>query len=214
MQSAICPACGAAIQFKSRFSCMTVCPYCQSLLVRQENNLLLKGKVAALMDDPSALQIGTRGKYQDQSFEIIGLLKAEWEQGFWNEWYILEDNGTQAWMCEALGFLSYVREITIHDDLATYNFQVGTAIELEHIPYIATDIKSYTVAACVGELPFEIQPGDQGLSIDCQSEQSGHYAYLDFTQNKNSEKAARVYTGKIVAFEALSFTNLREIDGW
>lgn len=208
MQLSTCPACGAEIRFKSRFSTMAVCSFCQSMLVRKNENLHLQGKMAVIAQDLSILQVGTKGVYKKQSFEIIGQLTVRWQDGFWEEWYVQEENGTQAWIAQALGFFSYTHEIQLPDTQFLPFIQIGQSISLKDQSYVVSDIKSYIVEGIAGELPFEIQPGLEGLSIDCRSTES-KCAYIDFNQNNY-----RAYAGENVDFEALSLTNLREIDGW
>lgn len=203
-----CPACGAQIQFKSRFSTMTVCTFCNSMLVREQDKIKFEGKMAGLSEDMTVLQVGTQGKYKEKSFEIIGQLKITWQEGFWNEWYVLEEKGTAAWLGEALGFYSYAHEITLPEHFTIQQVHIGADIMLNNTIYVASDIKSCVVEGVVGELPFEIQAGVEGISIDCRSGKS-LCAFIESTQNK-----IRAYAGRYVDIEELALTNLREIEGW
>src|SRR5688572_12411014 len=99
-----CPSCAATIVFKSRVSVLAVCSYCKSAVVRHDLNVENLGKMAELPPDMSPLQLGTRGKYEGTSFEIVGRLKVAWEEGTWNEWYLLFDSGRDGWLAEAQGF--------------------------------------------------------------------------------------------------------------
>jgi len=87
-----CPACGAELQFKSRISVFEVCSYCSSMVIRHDMNLETLGKMAELPPDMTPLQIGTRGRYDSQGFELLGRLKIGWQDGTWNEWYALFDD--------------------------------------------------------------------------------------------------------------------------
>ena len=100
-----CPACGAALPFKSRVSVFAVCSYCAATVVRHDLELETLGKMAALPPDTSPLQIGTAGQYDGKRFELVGRLKISWEDGTWNEWYALFDDGRDGWLAEAQGFL-------------------------------------------------------------------------------------------------------------
>lgn len=207
--SVACPACGGELQFKSRFSAMGICPYCQSVLKREGELWRQSGKMATLPPDMSPFQIGTLGKYLQQPFEMIGQLKVAWQDGFWNEWYILEENGNQAWLAEAMGFLSYSHEVALTSPLQNpKDYRVGTTLTLAGETYTISDIKDFECVGCVGELPLEFTTGMQGISIDLLST-GDNCAYLEYSQN-----AYRFFKGKNVAFDQLDLSGLRELDGW
>ncbi len=207
--SLACPACGGELQFKSRFSAMTICPYCQSVLLRKGELWSQQGKMAVMPADMSPFQVGTQGNYLKQPFEMIGQLKVAWSEGFWNEWYLIESNGNAAWLAEAMGFLSYSQEMTLTESLGDPNcFQIGQTITLADTTYTIGDIKSFECIGCVGELPFEFTTGTKGLSIDLLTSDDD-CAYLEHSQGKN-----RFFKGKNVSFDDLALTNLRVLDGW
>ncbi|MCS5709953.1 DUF4178 domain-containing protein [Candidatus Berkiella aquae] len=204
-----CPACGGELEFKSRFSTMSICPYCQSILKRNGEMWQQQGKMAVLPSDMSPFQIGTQGKYFGKSFEMIGQLKVAWQDGSWNEWYLIEPNGDAAWLAEAMGFLSYSQEIILNETLNEPTFlNAGQAITIENMSYTISDIKEFECVGCVGELPFEFTTGMKGISIDLLTTDN-NCAYLEYTHGKY-----RFFKGKNVSFEDLQLTNLRALDGW
>lgn len=208
MLSSVCPFCGAAIQFKSRFSAVTVCHFCHSSLIRDGNDLVYDGKIAKLSEDMSCLQIGTHGSFENQSFEIIGQIKMDWSQGYWNEWFVVEEKGGQAWISEAMGFYSYIKELNVPLTFNVASVQIGDPIILNEIKYVVSDIKQFVCQGYLGELPFKAEPELKGLSLDLKSEDE-HCAYIECTSS-----GYRIYVGKNVSFEQLNLTDLREIDGW
>ncbi|MGE3317931.1 MAG: DUF4178 domain-containing protein [Candidatus Berkiella sp.] len=204
-----CPACGGELEFKSRFSAMSICPYCQSILLKKDDLWLQQGKMAVLPTDMSPFQVGTQGIFQKQSFEMIGKLKVAWENGFWNEWYIIEQDGTAAWLAEAMGFLSYSHEMELNDPLNDPLFyQVGQAITLNNNTYTINDIKEFECIGCIGELPMEFTQGMKGVSIDLVTTDD-NCAYLEYSNN-----VYRFFKGKNVDFDTLKLENLRALDGW
>ena len=74
------------------------------MIVRHDVDVESIGTMAALPEDMSPLQIGAEGDYQGQRFGIIGRMKIGWEDGVWNEWFILTDTGREGWLAEAQGF--------------------------------------------------------------------------------------------------------------
>src|SRR5205807_9909826 len=69
---ASCPACGAPIAFKMGSSIVVVCEFCHSVVARGDRKLEDLGKVAALVETNSPLEVGLRGAYQNISFELTG----------------------------------------------------------------------------------------------------------------------------------------------
>ncbi len=65
-----CPSCGAPVQFRWSSAAQTVCPFCHSILVRNDLVLENVGKVADLPPDPSPIQLLTEGVYKGKKFEV------------------------------------------------------------------------------------------------------------------------------------------------
>ena len=101
--SASCPSCGAPVVFKSAASIFAVCDYCQSTLVRHDQALEDIGKMAALVEDRSPLQLGAEGSYRGVHFALIGRIQLKYSQGYWNEWHLLFDDMRTGWLSEAGG---------------------------------------------------------------------------------------------------------------
>jgi hypothetical protein len=99
--SGTCPNCGAKIVFRWSSSVQTVCEYCKSILVRTDVDLQKVGQVADLPPDSSPVQIGTEGAYNHKAFVAIGRIIYDYEQGSWNEWHIVFNDGTDGWLSDA-----------------------------------------------------------------------------------------------------------------
>jgi hypothetical protein len=113
--TASCPSCGAPVVFKSAASIFAVCEYCQSTLVRHDQALEDIGKMAALVEDRSPLQLGAEGSYKGVHFALIGRIQIKYSQGIWNEWHLMFDDMRTGWLSEAGGeyvltFAQYVQE--------------------------------------------------------------------------------------------------------
>ena len=79
----------------------TVCPFCHSILVRGDLDLKKVGQVAELPPDPSPISLLTEGTYRGKSFQVIGRILYEWEDGGWNEWHIVFSDGSSGWLSDA-----------------------------------------------------------------------------------------------------------------
>ena len=98
-----CPNCGAKIVFRWSSSVQTVCEYCKSILVRTDVDLKKVGQVADLPPDGSPIQLNTEGLYRNKSFVVVGRIVYEYDQGAWNEWHVMMNDGTSAWLSDAYG---------------------------------------------------------------------------------------------------------------
>src|ERR1700722_16759011 len=96
-----CPNCGGLVQFRWSSAVQTVCPFCKSILVRDDLELKNVGVGADLPHDPSPICLLTEGSYRGKSFQVLGRIVYEWEGCGWNEWQIVFSDGTSAWLSDA-----------------------------------------------------------------------------------------------------------------
>ncbi|MEI6729826.1 MAG: DUF4178 domain-containing protein [Pseudomonadota bacterium] len=212
MQKYLCPSCGGEIVFQSSISASCVCPYCRSLIVRQDMNLESLGKAAELPQDISPLQIGTTGIYRGVNFSIIGRLRVGWEEGAWNEWFLYTDKGEKAWLAEAQGDLAVIFEQEINEQ-ALQAFAkaplLGLGVTIGNDFYMVCDIKSSAVITAEGEFPKAISVGRKSKNIDLIG-RDNKFAGLEY----EDDKLVGIFTGEYVEFDSLKFKNLRDLDGW
>jgi len=221
MKRFACPSCGAKVEFKSATSVYAVCPFCESMLVRGDIDVKSIGKMAALPDDMSPLQVGSEGKIDGLHFGVIGRLKVGWRDGMWNEWHILSDDGSRGWIGEAQGFfsVSFEREDLSAQDrdfilgrIATPGSSAGLSagfqITVEGKSLRAVDIKEATCLGSEGELPFRAPKGRRTVAIDFTGGEG------DFATVEVEDATLRLYAGRYVEWDELGFTNLRPLEGW
>ena len=59
------------------------------------------GTIAAPAENDSPLELGMKGYYQGHHFEIRGVVRLGHDAGgFWDEWYLLFDDGRWGWLAE------------------------------------------------------------------------------------------------------------------
>ena len=216
-----CPSCGAEVEFKSAVSIYAVCPWCDSMLVRSDIDVKTIGKMAALPDDMSPLQIGSEGRYDGTHFGVIGRLKIGWRDGMWNEWHILLDSGERAWIGEAQGSFSISFEKESLDESgrsyiasrlttpgSSAGLGAGFTIAVEGKTLRAVDIKEATCFGSEGELPFAAPKGRRTVAIDFTGS-DGDFATVEVEKN-----VFRLYHGRYVEWDEFGFSNLRPLEGW
>ena len=203
-----CPACGAGVPFQSNTSITATCAFCRSVLLRTDIDVKLIGKVGQVMDDVTLLQIATQGKYNHQSFILLGRARWRWDDGFWNEWNMAFGGGVNGWLGEAQGQLYPCMYVEPEDDYTQAKLAIGHIVRAKGKSYEVTDLKTATCIACEGELPAMIAPGSTKFAADCRNDDGG-YACVEI---ENAQ--TRMFIGTIEDVESMRLSNLRTLDGW
>ena len=202
-----CPNCGAKIVFRWSSSVQTVCEFCKSILVRTDVDLKKVGQVADLPPNSSPIQIGTEGVYQHQGFVAIGRIIYEYNQGTWNEWHIVRNNGS-AWLSDAqdeyaMTFAAPGRKLP-----AASEVQVGQRFSWDNETYAVSTITQAHYKGVEGELPFQYWDKEDVVFVDLMTS-GGKFATIDY-----SDETPVLYLGEAVEFDALKLQNLRSFEGW
>ena len=203
-----CASCGAILDFKSGASVFAVCKYCNTAQIKTGVALESLGSMAQLKQDYSVLQIGAQGSVQGKQFGVFGRIRLSWERGVWDEWYLVMEDESTAWLAEAQGFYYFSKQIEIDRNLFEFPLHLGQRYVLEDFEYRVKDCKSATCTYSEGELPFSGALGEKYLSYDLFTK-SG--SFLSISQ---VEDEVLVYKGEVYSFEELTLSNLRALDGW
>ena len=211
-----CPNCGAEVAFRSAALPARVCDYCRTMIVRSGESVTAIGKAAELPFDVSPFQIGSRGRFEQQGFEILGRVRWGWTDGSWNEWLLLFDDGSNAWLGEAMGQLMLLRErplADIHDEIIEAlagggHVPIGADAQVDGETLIVSDARNATCIAAEGELPFTAPAGWTIFSVDFRTD-SGRCASL-----QRDGKETDFYDGRYVTLEELAPSGLRALEGW
>jgi hypothetical protein len=201
-----CPNCGAKIVFQWSSSVQTTCDYCRSILVRTDVDLQKVGEVADLPPDSSPIQIGTEGTYNHKSFVAIGRIIYEYEQGNWNEWHLMLNDGTSAWLSDAQD--EYAVSFAAPGRKLPDSCRVGDRFVWDKVGYEVTTITKAHYRGIQGELPFQYWDKNEVIFADLRS-LTGKFATIDY-----SDEQPALYLGESVEFEGLNLKNLRAFEGW
>jgi hypothetical protein len=209
-----CPSCGAPVPLASAAVPYAVCGHCQTLILREGDDLKAIGKSAVLPFDVSPIQIGTRGTADGQRFEVIGRVRWGWSDGSWNEWLLSVGAGT-AWLGEAIGLYVLLAEAPelLETPLgrqfaSTGAIPLGATIDASGARFTATDIKQAHSLGGEGQLPFPC-PNDWTMTnVDFRSEAGGA---LSLQRDGDGVSA---WLGRYVSLDELKPVGLRKITGW
>lgn len=204
--TATCPNCGAKITFRWSGSVQTLCEYCKSVLVRTDVDLEKVGQVADLPPNSSPVQIGTEGVYGKRAFVVIGRIAYEYDQGNWNEWHIVMNDGASAWLSDAQ--LEYAVTFAAPGQSLPQRCKVGQDYTWNNQPYTVSTITKAHYCGVEGELPFQYWDKSDVLFVDLMSH-SNKFATIDYSENP-----PLLFLGESVDFDNLKLKNLRSFEGW
>ena len=218
MQTVSCPNCGNPLTYTSPALPVKVCDRCQSVVVRHDDQLERIGEAAVLPFDVSPIQIGSMGMDEGPAgrmgFTIVGRIRWGWANGSWNEWLALFDDGSNAWLGEAMGDFMLLREVDIATDPQLQGVAaggmpaLGATIVAGDTSYVATDIKSAHILASEGELPFRCATDWTIESVDYRSPGTQCASF------QRDEDGVSFYAGHVVSLGDLRMHSLRAIEGW
>jgi Domain of unknown function (DUF4178) len=205
--AANCPNCGAPVKFLWSSAVQTTCEFCHSILVRTDVDLKKVGVVADLPPDASPIQIATEGVYQNKSFVVVGRIIYEYEQGGWNEWHIVFNDGSSGWLSDAQ--LEYdLSWLAKAPESLPPNTQKGQAFQWQGKNYQVTSVTKAHYKAVQGELPFEYWDKSDLLFADLRTT-TGDFGTIDYSENP-----PLLFLGRAVEFDELHLKNLRDFEGW
>jgi hypothetical protein len=167
--------------------------------------------VADLPNDASPIQINTEGIYKNLAFVVAGRIIYEYENGGWNEWHIVFNDGTSGWLSDAQ--LEYV---VSSEFKGAQNIPPRSAIFLGQQfhwgdqQYTVTSITQARYKGVEGQLPFQFWDADECTFADLRTQQ-GRFGTIDYSDGDDKPV---VYIGDAVDFSDLKLDNLREFEGW
>jgi hypothetical protein len=207
--AANCPNCGAPVTFRWSSAVQTTCEFCHSILVRTDVDLKKVGEVADLPVDASPIQIGTEGAYQNKGFVVVGRILYAYEQGGWNEWHIVYNDGASGWLSDAqLEYdLSALKQLPAPPP-AALEMTRGRKFQWDGHIYEVTSITKAHYKGVQGELPFEYWDKSDLMFADLRTT-GGEFATIDYSENP-----PLLFLGRAVEFDELHLKNLRDFEGW
>lgn len=166
------------------------------------------GRVAEALEDYSPIQITTTGTFQGKPFSVIGRIQLRYDAGYWNEWYILFDDGTAGWLSDASG--QYIVTLPQQDagtPAPTFEeLRPGFRYQLGGTVFHASDIRAARCIAWEGELPFQVGSGWMARVADCRA---GHrFLTLDYSDGD----VPQLFIGQAVTLEGMRCQLLRDAD--
>lgn len=173
-----CPSCAAPLELSYRAAKSVVCSYCGQTSFINAGQLEAYGGAKLLLADYGSLfELHQRGKIKNLPYEVVGRLRFEYYEGFWDEWLVLLNNQEEAWLMEDEGELTLFRKATLHGDAPSFeHIKVGRTVELRLqlpdsnqsglYPIFIIEKHKAIIRGGEGELPFIVEPGEQADYAD------------------------------------------------
>lgn len=207
MQIVSCPSCGAEVKFRSHASVMAVCEYCGTSVLKDADAVRDLGKMSAVLEDYSPIQIGTSGVLGGRSFTVVGRIQLRYAAGLWNEWYLLFDDGGASWLGDSSGMYVVTSMTKLDGPLPAFGeLAAGRQYQLGPYRMVAAEVRTADCIGGQGELPFKVGQGYQARVADFR--RGGEFLTLDYSDGEQPV----IYSGVAVTLEAMQCQLLREDD--
>jgi hypothetical protein len=205
MQNVSCPSCGAPVEFKSHAAVMAVCEFCRATVVKDADSVRDIGKMSAVLEDYSRIQLGTAGNYGGRSFTVVGRIQLRYEAGMWNEWFLLFDDGSTGWLGDSSGMYVVTTERELGAAWPAFDdIRAGAGYLLGGAQYTAAERRDAQCVGGQGELPFRVGDGWRAQVADFRS--GATFATLDYSDGEQPV----LYAGTAVTLEGMRCQFLRE----
>jgi endogenous inhibitor of DNA gyrase (YacG/DUF329 family) len=205
MLTVSCPGCGAPVEFKSHASALAVCPFCRTSVVRDDAATRHAGRLSAVLEDYSPIQLGTAGIVDRRGFTVIGRIQLRYEHGLWNEWFVLFDDGATGWLGDASGtyMMTTARGI---DELAPSFDALRPGAECDTLDgrYVVADKRTARCIGGEGELPIVVGDGWEARVVDLR--RGSAFVTLDYSDGARPV----LYAGAMRTLEQMRCQLLRD----
>lgn len=107
-----CPACKSMISVASAEINFVVCSKCGAVLFREEANTLIEKPVNTHFPATDAIQPGTTGECNGESFTVLGRFRAFFEEAAFNYWTIEWNDKKIAYLAEGYGLFAVLKPVS------------------------------------------------------------------------------------------------------
>jgi len=163
-----CPSCGGKLELKTPYAKMVACGYCGQTSYINAGALEAKGAPIVLADYGSPLKVGMKCKIKNQLYEILGRVRFDYADGFWDEWVLALDGQYHlplVWLQEDEG--DYVLFEPMDSTVPEFqNVKVGQTFNFKTGKGLITEKHQATVNGSEGLLPFLVISGEKADFVD------------------------------------------------
>ncbi|HYO51450.1 DUF4178 domain-containing protein [Archangium sp.] len=187
-----CPSCGAPVEFTAGSALVVVCGHCQTVVAKQGRHLEAHGKIGAIVDTDSPLQLNAEGRIGRDGYRLVGHLQKDHGAGPWDEWYVEFDDGRTGWLSESEGAFHLLLAEGTEPGLSLEGFEPGHRFSLRGHRLVVEERGHGHVVAAAGQLPSDVDPSADSHYVDATGPR-GVFVTLDFGTGTSDPE---VYVGK------------------
>lgn len=199
-----CPSCGVELPLKYRFSKMVGCPYCGQNIYLTNDGLKPVGDKIVLSDYGSVLAVGKTGKLGGRNFHVLGRVRFDYEDGFWDDWLLTLDDDWEHefWLQEDEGDYVLFSKVPLKSDPPDFSsLQVGSVVQVTDKKIFISEKNRAVVNGGEGELSFQVTPGEKADFADGISYGEGIPVSIEYMPD---EVALNI--GEVVELKDFHFT--------
>jgi hypothetical protein len=194
-----CPQCGAEVEFRFDDSFVRVCGHCRAAVARTDRGVESLGQVADLTPFESPLALFAEGRFDRQSFLLIGKAQVRHSAGgLWQEWYA-KFSGRWGWLAEAQGRFTMSFEVPNAALPPHYQLTLGGQVDLPTAagmrPFTVGELGVASYEAAAGELPYRLAPRTAFRYADLTDGQGG-FATIDYGSPNAIDEPPTLYLGR------------------
>jgi hypothetical protein len=178
---------------------VVVCGYCQTVVAKKGLNLEAHGKIGAIVDTDSPLQLNAEGRIGRVGYRVVGHLQKDHGAGPWDEWYVELDDGRTGWLSEAEGAFYFLLGNDSEPGLSFEDFTPGHRFSLKGHRFVVEERGHGRVVAAAGQLPSDVDPSADSYYVDATGP-GGVFATLDFGTGTTDPE---VFIGRRMKLEEL-----------
>ena len=186
---------------------MAVCEFCRAAVLKDADQVKDIGKISSVLEDFSPIQMGAAGMFGGRAFTVVGRIQVRYDQGMWNEWYLLFDDSTTAWLGDSSGLFVITSPRPVSGPLPGFTeITPGALYKIGDETFTAAEKREAECIGGQGELPFRVGDGWRIRVADMRHGAS--FITLDYTDGE----IPVLYNGKSVTLLDLKFQLLRDDD--
>ncbi len=164
-----------------------------------QEGLASNGTIPAPLENDSPLELGMKGYHLGHHFEIRGVVRLEHDAGgFWDEWYLLFDDGRWGWLAEVqrhfyLTFAVELKQATKIPSFQEIRLEQRFLLRAGEGPMLVAEKGYGCPLGARGEIPYALVPQKIYQYADL-SGPGGRFATIDY-----GESPPALYFGREVA---------------
>jgi hypothetical protein len=131
----------------------------------------------------------------------MGRVRFEYEDGYWDEWYLLYDDGTDAWLEEDEGELTLVQQVPVTGEPPhPSRMRAGERFQMGERSVYVMEVGEATLVGLEGQLPRGHFIGQTMAYLDGTSD--GSSIMLEFTKS-----GIECFIGRKIEFDDIQLEN-------